>query len=39
MQEGPGFVDREVEALDEDARCVESSVVAALACDCRRNLH
>ena len=38
MQERPGFVDRQVEALDEDARGVERSIVAALAGDGRRNL-
>ena len=38
VQKGPGFFDREAEALDEDACGVEGLIVTALARDCRRNL-
>ena len=38
VQQGPGFVDRQVEALDEDASGVEGSIVTALAGDRRRDL-
>ena len=38
VQERPGLVDRQVEALDENASGVERSIVTALAGDGRRDL-
>ena len=38
MEERPGLVDRQVEALDEHASGMERSIVTALAGDGRRNL-